>query len=174
MSTKIDYHKENRACEETEDGVTLLEEAVILAYTSNKETMGRKALSVISAGYSSNIDDLTPTHIVERIATTIFNKKQVRKRIEDIMKDREGSFVYDKVFVQEKAMKLLSMAEKDKNLPVMKNTLEMMMKNLGMLNNVDAGTSAVRGSSKRAKAAFDKRKKLNLAEFPKKEKGKQG
>lgn len=175
MAAKTDYHKANRECDKTDDGLTLLEEAVILAYTRVKETMGRKGDSLIAAGYSPYIDDFTPKDIVDRIANTVFNKDKVRKRLSDILRDRDGSFIYDKVMLQEAAVELLGMAKKEKNLPVMKNTIEMMMKNLGMLNGTEQKAGAARGSSKRAKSAFDKRRKnLTVTKFPVKKKNKQG
>ena len=156
---KLSYHAYNEIQPKNSNGLTEIEERICDLYTTDPMCKGKKSESVLRAIYSPLLSNRTPKADLDIVANEVFSKKTIRKRIDTIIRERDGSFVFDRLEVLENYKALYGMAiEGDDDGPDIKTAKSIndsMAKVLGLFDDVKK-QSVGTDPAKLAKAAYSR------------------
>jgi len=183
---KTDYHIINKLQPKNSDGLTDLEEQFCYLYVADSRYQGKPTKIIVDIKYSPHIVEDTDETIKQTVADEILRKKHIKKRIAELVNDRDGQYVYDRLSVMENYKKVLELSlgehlsgeEKENFVPDLKtakNVLDSMAKTLGMLQTVEVKQDTVDSPQDKLKRAFKlgqkRRAELKFAKLSKEENG---
>jgi hypothetical protein len=169
--TDKDLHYENGELKKNDEGLTTYEEQICFLYSMDDECKGDKVKTLLRSNYSPWVSNGTPIEQLTRVATSIFNRKAVKKKLTVLLRDRADTLLYDRTTIQKYYKEIISYCLEDPRTdeqkdvqsedykewkPDIKNgkaTVDSMAKTLGMF---DEKVEAVTGedASVLAKKAF--------------------
>ena len=145
-------------------GLTEREKNAIINYIGGEGSVRDKELkSILDAGYKfeGQHRDQNARGEMRRI----LKKPESKAYINDLMREREGAFVYDKMWIQDEMKKLFYSTKSDQ---VKRGLLDSMAKTLGMFEDKVNITSSDKDPAKIARAAFDEKAKARILAFKEK------
>jgi len=152
----ISHHSLNsKLSKDPETHLTSKEEMICFLYTTDEWCKGDKVKTLLRANYSAMLSGATPDAEMAKVVNEVFSNKHVKKRIDQIVKDRDGAFVFDRLDVLKNYKQLYEMTTQgdETDLKTAKAINDSMAKVLGMFDDikkVDTGTDP----AKLAKAAY--------------------
>lgn len=180
MPTDKDFHKENSELKKNEDNITPYEERICFLFVIDEECKGDKVKTLLRANYSPLIHMGLPVEQLTRVATNIFNRKYVKKKLAELLKDRADVLLYDRATVQQYYKEIVSLClddprtEEQKDIesddykewkPDIKNgkaTVDSMARTMGMFDETTVQVTGEDASVLAKKAFARNRDRINI------------